>query len=157
MAAQSKTQKTHDNAAFTANVKDSAQQIWLAGLGAFTKAQEEGTRVFDALVKEGTAMQRKTHQAAEDKLSEAAQRMTSMAQEMGSRATGQWDKLESIFEERVAKALHRLGMPSAAEVQALRAQVEALNQTVKTLTAKPRASATASAKKVARKSSRVTK
>jgi poly(hydroxyalkanoate) granule-associated protein len=157
MAAQSKTQKTHDNAAFSANVKDSAQQIWLAGLGAFTKAQEEGTRVFDALVKEGTAMQRKTHQAAEEKLTEATQRMTTMAQEMGSRATGQWDKLESIFEERVAKALHRLGMPSAAEVQALRAQVETLNQTVKSLASKPRTSAAVPTKKVARKSSRVVK
>ena len=35
-------------------VKDSAQQIWLAGLGAFAKAQEEGSKVFDALVKEGS-------------------------------------------------------------------------------------------------------
>jgi hypothetical protein len=51
------------------NVKDSAQQIWLAGLGAFAKAQEEGTKVFEALVKEGIGMQRKSQAAAEEKSS----------------------------------------------------------------------------------------
>ena len=40
-------------------IKDSAQQIWLAGLGAFSKAQEEGGKVFDTLVKEGLTIQRK--------------------------------------------------------------------------------------------------
>ena len=92
-------------------VKESAQQIWLAGLGAFSKAQAEGGKVFEALVKEGVNMQRKTQTVAEEKITEAAQRMTSAATEMGSRAAGQWDKLETIFEDRVAKALGRLGIP----------------------------------------------
>ena len=67
-------------------VKESAQQIWLAGLGAFSKAQAEGGKVFEALVKEGVNMQRKTQTVAEEKITEAAQRMTSAATEMGSRA-----------------------------------------------------------------------
>ena len=41
-------------------VRESAQQIWLAGLGAYAKAQEEGNKVFDALVKEGETIQKKT-------------------------------------------------------------------------------------------------
>src|SRR5688572_23066297 len=81
-------------------VKESAQQIWLAGLGAFSKAQEEGGRVFEALVKEGVGLQRKTQAVAEGKLSEASSRMTSMATDISSKAAGQWDKLEGIFEER---------------------------------------------------------
>lgn len=157
MAGSSKPKTmTPDPQALTANVRDSAQQIWLAGLGAFTKAQEEGSRVFDALVKEGTAMQRKTQQAAEEKLAEATQTMSSLAQEMSSRATGQWDKLESIFEGRVAKALQRLGMPSAADVQALQAQVDALTATVNQLTAKSPGRASAPAKKTAAKPARKT-
>jgi len=100
-------------------VKESAQQIWLAGLGAFSKAQAEGGKVFEALVKEGVNMQRKTQTVAEEKITEAAQRMTSAATEMGSRAAGQWDKLETIFEDRVAKALGRLGIPTARDLQAL--------------------------------------
>ena len=109
-------------------VKESAQQIWLAGLGAFSKAQAEGGKVFEALVKEGVNMQRKTQTVAEEKLTEAAQRMTSAATEMGSRAAGQWDKLETIFEDRVAKALGRLGIPTARDLQALNERIDALTE-----------------------------
>ncbi len=109
-------------------VKESAQQIWLAGLGAFSKAQAEGGKVFEALVKEGVNMQRKTQTVAEEKITEAAQRMTSAATEMGSRAAGQWDKLETIFEDRVAKALGRLGIPTARDLQALNERIDALTQ-----------------------------
>ena len=52
--------KKQSNAQLSSTVKDSAQQIWLAGLGAFSKAQEEGGKVFEALVKEGMTIQRKT-------------------------------------------------------------------------------------------------
>lgn len=107
-------------------VKESAQQIWLAGLGAFSKAQAEGGKVFEALVKEGTTLQRKTQSVAEEKISEATQRMASAAGEMGSRAAGQWDKLETIFEDRVAKALGRLGIPTARDLQALHDRIDAL-------------------------------
>jgi poly(hydroxyalkanoate) granule-associated protein len=108
-------------------VKDSAQQIWLAGLGAFSKAQEEGGKVFEALVKEGLSIQRKTQAAAEEKITEATSRVTHMANDIGSRAAGQWDKLETIFEDRVAKALARLGVPSARDLQELTDRVNALS------------------------------
>jgi poly(hydroxyalkanoate) granule-associated protein len=116
------------------SVKDSAQQIWLAGLGAFAKAQEEGSKVFEALVKDGMGMQTKSQAMAEEKLAEAASKMTSMAQGLSERATGQWDKLENIFEDRVAKALQRLGVPSAQDVAALNARVDALSKQVEALT-----------------------
>ena len=64
---------------FASTVKDSAQQIWLAGLGAFSRAQAEGGKVFDSLVKEGTTLQRKTQSVAEEKLSEVSSRMSGMA------------------------------------------------------------------------------
>jgi poly(hydroxyalkanoate) granule-associated protein len=111
-------------------VRESAQQIWLAGLGAFSKAQEEGGKVFEALVKEGVTLQRRTQSAAEDKLAEATTRMTSMATDLSNKASGQWDKLESIFEERVSRALKKLGVPTAREIDALTERVEELNRTV---------------------------
>lgn len=114
-------------------IKDSAQQIWLAGLGAFSKAQEEGGRVFEALVKEGVGLQRKTQSVAEGKLSEASSRMTSMASDLSSKAAGQWDKLEGIFEERVSRALKKLGVPTSRDIDALAARVEELNRTVAAL------------------------
>src|SRR5437868_358727 len=106
-------------AQFADTVKESAQQIWLAGLGAYAKAQEEGSKVFDSLVKEGTSMQRKTQAAAGEKIAETTSKMAAMATDISSKASGQWSKLETIFEERVAKAVHKLGMPAAADIDAL--------------------------------------
>jgi poly(hydroxyalkanoate) granule-associated protein len=107
-------------------IKDSAQQIWLAGLGAFAKAQGEGNKVFETLIKEGTSLHRKTQAAAGERLGDMAGRMTAMAEEVGSRANAHWDKLEAIFEQRTARALGRLGVPTAKEVAALAARVDAL-------------------------------
>ena len=115
------------------SIKDSAQQIWQAGLGAFNKAQAGGTKAFEALVKEGVTLQRKTQSAAEEKITEATQRMTHMATGISSKASGQWDKLESIFEDRVAKALNKLGVPSAKDIDALIARIDALNASVQRL------------------------
>ena len=107
------------------HMKDSAQQIWLAGMGAFAKTQQEGTKVFEALVKDGTKLQETTQQA-QAKVAEAAHKMSSMASQMGEKATGQMDRLEGIFEERVAKALHHMGLPRAKELSDLQDRVSAL-------------------------------
>jgi poly(hydroxyalkanoate) granule-associated protein len=121
---------------FSDTVKDSAQQIWLAGLGAFSKAQEEGGKVFESLVREGVAIQRKTQTVAEEKLSEATSRMAGMANDISSKASGQWDKLESIFESRVAKAMNKLGVPSSKDIDVLVARIDELNRSVAKLSAK---------------------
>ncbi|MGE0098184.1 MAG: phasin family protein [Hydrogenophaga sp.] len=146
-------------------IKDSAQQIWLAGLGAFSKAQEEGGKAFESLVKEGLSIQRKTQAVAEERISEATNRVTSMATDISSKAAGQWDKLENIFEERVAKALNKLGVPSARDVEALIERIDALNQHVQRLStkaptktaARKAAPAKKAPAKVARKTARSTK
>lgn len=120
--------KAATNPNIAATVKESAQQIWLAGLGAFSKAQEEGNKVFEALVKEGLSLQRKTQSVAEDKISEATSRVADMANGISTRAAGQWDKLESIFEERVAKALQKLGIPAATDLASLAARLEVIEK-----------------------------
>lgn len=108
------------------NIKDSAHQIWLAGLGAFAKAQGEGTKVFDTLIKEGVSLHRKTQAAAEERVADMAGKVTAMAGGVGSKANAQWDKLESIFEERTARAMNKLGVPTAKDVAALTERVDAL-------------------------------
>lgn len=137
----------------TDSVKDSAQQIWQAGLGAFNRAQAEGSKAFESLVKEGVTLQRKTQSAAEEKISEASHKMSAMASDISAKATGQWDKLEGIFEERVAKALNKLGVPSAKEIEALVTRIEELNKSVLKLSAKtaPRKAAAKPAAKTAAK------
>lgn len=129
-------------------VKDSAQQIWLAGLGAFSKAQGEGNKVFDTLMKEGLNLHRLTQSSAGEKLGDVAGRMSAMAGQVGSQANAQWDKLESIFEERTARALGRLGVPTARDVAELADRVDALAAAVAKLTA---AAAPAKARPAAKK------
>lgn len=149
-----KTAPPTDDARLADSVKDSAQQIWQAGLGAFAKAQAEGTRAFEALVKEGTTLQRKTQAAAEEKITEATSRMSNMATDISSKASGHWDKLENIFEERVAKALNKLGVPSAKDISALIARIDELNLSVQKLSgeASPAKKPVAARKRAARKS-----
>lgn len=127
-----KTKATSKNASpLSGAIKDSAQQIWLAGLGAFSKAQAEGGKAFETLVKEGLSIQRKTQAVAEERISEATHRVSDMASDFSSKATGKWDKLENIFEDRVAKALNKLGVPSARDVDALIKRIDALSLQVK--------------------------
>jgi poly(hydroxyalkanoate) granule-associated protein len=152
---KSTTESKKSGAPLSGSVKDSAQQIWQAGLGAFNKAQAEGSKAFEALVKEGVSLQRKTQSVAEEKISEATSAMSSMANGISTKASGQWDKLESIFEERVAKALNKLGVPSAKDVAALIARIDELNKSVQKLSAKDAAlkgTAKAAAPKAAKKS-----
>ena len=130
-------------------VKESAQQIWLAGLGAFSKAQEGGGKVFEALMKEGLSIQRKTQAVAEEKISEATSKMANMAGDIQSKAGHQWDKLENIFEDRVAKALNKLGVPSAKDVDALIARIDELNKRVQKMSGKAPAAKAPAAKKAA--------
>src|SRR3954465_9549790 len=127
-------------AQFSDTVKQSAQQIWLAGLGAFSKAQEEGGKVFESLVKEGKSIHRKTQSAAEERFSEASSRMASMASDISSKATGHWDKLENIFEDRVSRALKKLGVPSSKDIDALGERIDELNRSINKLNAKSGAS-----------------
>jgi poly(hydroxyalkanoate) granule-associated protein len=141
------------DSALASSVKDSAQQIWLAGMGAFAKAQAEGRQVFDALVKEGSALQKKTQSAAEERFGDVSSKMSSMADDVTAKAGKQWDKLESIFEERTAKAMKKLGVPSARDVQALMDRVDALSAQVsgKARSAAKKTTVKAPAKKTAAK------
>jgi poly(hydroxyalkanoate) granule-associated protein len=120
-----------------AKVRDSAQQIWLAGMGAFSKAQAEGGKVFEALMKEGTALQRKTQGLAEERISAVTSKMTAVAGGVSGKAGAQWDKLESIFEARVAKALNKMGVPSRKDIDALIKRIDELSAKTGTATAKP--------------------
>jgi len=126
-----------------ATVRDSAQQIWLAGLGAFSKTQAEGAKVFEALVKEGKNLEGRTRKLAEGAMSEMTSRFSKQTGKATARATATWDKLEQVFEDRVERALSRLGVPTNRDIQALAKRVETLTASVQKLTGarQPRAAA----------------
>lgn len=105
-----------------------SHEVWLAGLGALAQAQAQGTKAFETLVSDGLAFQRKSQEQAQQRLQEATARLTDLAQDFGQQASVRVDKLEHLFEERVAKALHRLGMPTLQDMQVLQARIHALEE-----------------------------
>jgi poly(hydroxyalkanoate) granule-associated protein len=127
MATKSKTNLNDKQAA--SRVFNSANQIWLAGLGAFAKTQEEGSKLFDALVKEGEKLETRTRKAADEMVEE----MKGRVEEVRGKATERLDKLEQAFQDRVARALNRLGVPTNDDIQELSKRVEALHENIKKL------------------------
>lgn len=107
-------------------VMDSAQQIWLAGLGAFAKAQQEGGKLFESLVKEGSALEARTRKFTQAKVNEARGNVESTLGQVRERSQETWDKLEKVFEDRVSRSLKRLGIPGNAEIKRLDARIDAL-------------------------------
>ena len=136
MVKKLKTLSKSDDKQLASAVRTSAQQIWQAGLGAFAKAQEEGGKVFTKLVKEGTNLQKRTQKMAEDKVSDVTGTVSKMAGGVSKQASGSWDKLESVFEERVARALTSIGVPTQKDIQLLTQRVEQLSKAVADLTGK---------------------
>jgi len=114
------------------SIMESAQQIWLAGLGAFAKAQGEGSRLFDTLMKEGAGLEQKTRKIA-GKVDEVRGAVESGVTQVRERTQETWDKLEQVFENRVSRALGKLGVPGRKELEDLARRVDELNREVKRL------------------------
>lgn len=140
-------QSKQDNQ-LTGAIRDSAQQIWLAGLGAFSKARADRTKAFESLVKEGKNIQSRTKAMAEERLGEVTGKVNEVKDMVSKQATVSWDKLEQVFEERVSRALGRLGVPTSKDVLALIRRVDELTASVQALGGKvPSAGARKSAVK----------
>lgn len=105
------------------SVIELARQIWLAGVGAFAKAEAEGGQFFESLVKEGEAVEERTKKVAEEKI-----------EAIKTKASESWEKVEEMFQERVARVLKRLGVPTHEDLSKLSKQVEALDKSIKELT-----------------------
>lgn len=137
--AQAKAQNKANDALHSTASKD----IWLAGLGAMAQAQAQaraqGSKAFEALVADGLAFQRKSQAAAQEKLHEAAAHFNQLAQGITSGinttlvqpAGVKVDRLEHMFEDRVARALKSLGLPTAQDVTELQERVAALEAALK--------------------------
>ena len=124
---------SEDSSSLSQSVLKSSHQIWLAGLGAFAKAQTGGAKVFETLVKQGTSLEARTRQAAAATADAAREAATSKAKEMHAMAGGTWDKLEQVFQERVARALGQLGVYTSSDVERLTARVNELSEAVNAL------------------------
>lgn len=163
----------------SSRVQDNAHEIWLAGLGAFAIAQEEGvnlvreggklvnkqtgkvisesSKLFDRLVSEGRKLEGKGRKMAEDTVGGVRTDVEGRVGKARESARTNWDKLERVFEERVARALSRLGVPTSDEIQELSERVQELNARVRELARAQQSNAPSpAASKTAKKTTRKT-
>ena len=106
---------------------ESAQQIWMAGVGAFNRAQGEGSKLFEALVTEGMNIEKTTRKLAGGRVDAVRDAMEGHVGAVRGRASDTWDRLEKVFEDRVQRALNRLGVPGRDDLAELTARVDALS------------------------------
>lgn len=101
------------------DIRKYTHQIWLAGLGAFARAEEEGSGFFDALVEAGREVERHTKDKTESRVEEIKERVRHHTGET-------MEKMEQAFDDRLNKALSRLGLPNKREVEELEKRVQEL-------------------------------
>jgi poly(hydroxyalkanoate) granule-associated protein len=119
------------------DVRESAHKIWLAGLGALAVAEEEGSKLFKSLVEQGERFESagkerlKEAKRGADQAAERARRVAGETAERARHATeGAWEQIGGAFDDRLAKALHRIGVPSRDEIASLSRRVEELTRAV---------------------------
>ncbi|MDC3739377.1 phasin family protein [Pseudomonas syringae pv. syringae] len=156
MAGKKKTDK--DGSSWMGEVEKYSRQIWLAGLGAYSKISNDGSKLFDTLVKDGEKAEKLTKVEAQKQLDDVkntSKSAKSRVDDVKDLAVGKWNELEEAFDKRLNGAISRLGVPSRSEVQALHSKVDQLTRQIELLVdakAKPAASRTVAAKPAAAKS-----
>lgn len=113
------------------SITESAQQIWLAGMGAFNRAQAEGSKLFETLVRDGLSLEQTARKIAGHRATVVRDVVEGHVGQARERAADTWDKLEKVFEERVQRALVKLGVPGRDDLNALTERVERLTDAVR--------------------------
>ena len=148
MSSKKKTEKSSN--VVVAEIEKYSRQIWLAGLGAYSKVSKDGSKLFDNLVKDGEKAE-KVAKTEVDKQVEVVKESVESAKTRVSgvkgKALGKWNELEEAFDKRLNSAISRLGVPSRNEVKALQDQVETLTAQIEKLTGTTVAAAKPAAKK----------
>jgi poly(hydroxyalkanoate) granule-associated protein len=119
------------------SIMDSAQQIWMAGMGAFGRAQNEGTKMFENLVSEGMSLEKRTRSMATGRVDAVRDAVENRVDQAKERASDTWGRMEKVFEDRVQRALIRLGVPSREDLKALIKRVDQLNAELRKIGATP--------------------
>ncbi|WP_038833284.1 phasin family protein [Pseudomonas aeruginosa] len=156
MAGKKKSEK---ESSWIGEIEKYSRQIWLAGLGAYSKVSKDGSKLFETLVKDGEKAEKEAKSDVDAQVGAAkasARSAKSKVDEVRDRALGKWSELEEAFDKRLNSAISRLGVPSRNEVKELHSKVDTLTKQIEKLTGvsvKPAAKAAAkpAAKPVAAK------
>ncbi|WP_043198288.1 phasin family protein [Pseudomonas putida] len=152
MAGKKNTEK--EGSSWVGGIEKYSRKIWLAGLGIYSKVDQDGPKLFDSLVKDGEKAEKQAKKTAEDVAETAKSSTTSRVSGVKDLALGKWSELEEAFDKRLNSAISRLGVPSRNEIKALHQQVDSLTKQIEKLTGAsvtPISSRTAAAKPAASK------
>ncbi|MDY7567623.1 phasin family protein [Pseudomonas sp. RTC3] len=135
MAGKKKIEK--EGSSWIGEVEKYSRQIWLAGLGAYSKISNDGSKLFETLVKDGEKAEKQTKSGVDKQVDAAkatAQSAKSRVGDVKDLALGKWSELEGAFDKRLNSAISRLGVPSRNEVKALHSKVDLLTRQIEKLT-----------------------
>lgn len=134
-AAKAKTSATA--VAVKDNIVETGHNIWLAGLGALSRTQSEGPRIFQELVEEGAEYDKRARTASKQMLDSALKQVRgavdSRMEGVRDKTSETWENIEQIFQSRVQRALQQLGVPTADEIHMLSNKVDQLTRSVRSL------------------------
>ena len=119
--------KVEEKATLLTDVKHAARQIWLAGLGAYSKAGQEGADYLKDLIKSGESVEKQGKKLVTEQVEAANDTVKTSVSSVKEKVEVQLDKVEKAFDARVASALNRLGIPSTKDVAALSAKLDELS------------------------------
>lgn len=129
-----KKAEVESKATVLTDVKAYAHKVWLAGLGAYVKAGQEGADYFKDLVKAGESVEKQGKKLVTEQVEAANSQITAQLESVKTSVFGvkekvevKLDKVEKAFDNRVASALNRMGIPSKQDVEALSAKLDELN------------------------------
>jgi poly(hydroxyalkanoate) granule-associated protein len=150
---KAKVRKAPKAPAAEATTADAVHHIWLAGMGALARAQKDGPKAFEKLIRDGNEFIEYGKSGAGHLLGEA---LASAQATVGARvaatresATETWKELEHLFHDRVEKVLHQTGIPTAAEIRGLAKRIDQLSAHVEKLAHARQAKAKGKAKRAA--------
>lgn len=132
MAGKKNTEK--EGSSWIGGIEKYSRKIWLAGLGIYSKIDQDGPKLFDSLVKDGEKAEKQAKKTAEDVAESAKSSTNSRVSGVKDRALGKWSELEEAFDKRLNSAISRLGVPSRNEIKALHQQVDSLTKQIEKLT-----------------------
>jgi len=126
-------EKSTSSPPFSVDSIGSIRKIWLAGLGAFAMAEAGGSKLLATLVEEGEKVEAHTRQVTQEKVETVKSRLENTVEEIKDRAADTFDGVEQLFEDRIARVLLRLGVPTSEDIQELSGRVATINKTLKAL------------------------
>nr|WP_163124790.1 phasin family protein [Acinetobacter portensis] len=104
--------KTNSNKKSSLDFRKYTKQIWLAGLGAFSRAEEEGNKLFDSLVQVGEELESKTIEMADLAVEQVSVKVKDSVSETKN-------QLEKRLDQSISHSLNKIGLVSIKDLHHL--------------------------------------